>query len=422
MEERTVGCGASLTGAGCQERAEGLALELIELRHALHQEPEIGLQLPRTQARVLEALSGLPLEVSTGTSCSSITAVLRGDRPGPVVLLRGDMDALPVGERVDLAYSSRREGVMHACGHDLHTSMLVGAAHLLSSLRSELRGSVIFMFQPGEEGFNGAGHMLAEGVLDAAGTRPVAAYALHVMSSRWPYGAFLTRPGPMMAASDALTVTVKGTGGHGSAPHLARDPVLAACEMPLALQTYLTRSIDPFETAVLTVGSFHAGTRRNIIPETATFDATVRTFSQSVRDKIAHDAVRVCEGIAAAYGLEVEAVYHQEYPVTVNNPHEASFAGTVAADLFGDDRFEEMKQPVTGAEDFSRVIEQVPGAMIFLGASPRGQDPAPRPNNHSPYASFDDGVLTDGAALLAELARRRLEVAESFDGEGVRSD
>jgi hippurate hydrolase len=390
------------------KRAAALSGEMTELRHALHREPEVGLHLPGTQRRVLDALSGLPLEITTGSTLTSVTAVLRGNRPGPAVLLRGDMDALQIEEKTAVPYRARTSDAMHACGHDLHTAMLAGAAHLLAQARDDLAGSVIFMFQPGEEACDGAGHMIAEGVLDAAGDRPVAAYALHVMSARLPYGTFTTRSGPMLAASDALGVCVRGVGGHGSAPHLARDPVMAACEMALALQTYMTRSIDPLEPAVLTVGSFHAGTRRNVIPETASFDATVRTFSQELRDKVATETVRVCEGIAAAHGLDVEAVYSQEYPVTVNDEVEAAFAAETVAALFGDRAFTPMGRPVTGAEDFSRVLAEVPGAMVFLGATPPGEDFTAAPYNHSQYATFDDGVLTTGAALYAGLALRRL--------------
>jgi len=395
------------------EKAASLGGDLTELRHALHREPEVGLHLPGTQQRVLSALSGLPLEIATGSALTSVTGVLRGARPGPAVLLRADMDALQIEEKTGVPYRARTGEAMHACGHDLHTAMLVGAAHLLSQARDDLAGSVVFMFQPGEEACDGAGHMIAEGVLDAAGDRPVAAYALHVISARWPHGVFTTRPGPMLAASDALAVRVLGVGGHGSAPHLARDPVMAACEMALALQTYLTRSVDPLEPAVLTVGSFHAGTRRNVIPETATFDATVRTFSQEVRDKIASETVRVCEGIAAAHGLDVEAVYSQEYPVTVNDEAEAAFAAETATALFGEGAFTPMARPVTGAEDFSRVIAEVPGAMVFLGAAAPGEDYMAAPYNHSQYATFDDGVLSAGAALYAGLALRRLASGRS---------
>jgi amidohydrolase len=396
-----------------REGARRLQPDLVELRHALHREPEVGLQLPLTQRKVLSALGDLGLEITTGEGLSSVVGVLRGGKPGPTVLLRGDMDGLPVGERAEVAYSSQVDGAMHACGHDLHTSMLVGAAHLLAERRDQLAGNVCFMFQPGEEGWDGAGHMLAEGVLEVTGDRPVAAYALHVMSSLWPNGTFASRPGPLMAESGALSVTVKGTGGHGSAPHLARDPIPAACEMVLALQTYLTRSIDAFEVAVITVGSFHAGTRRNIIPETVEFDATVRTFVPEIRDQIAREAVRVCQGIATAHGLEVDVAYHAEYPVTVNTPDEMAFAASTVGELFGSERFTQMANPLTGSEDFSRIISEVSGAMVFLGAAPEGPDFGSRPNNHSPFASFEDSVLADGATLYAELAQRRLARADA---------
>ncbi len=377
--------------------ARALAADLIDLRHRLHREPEVGLDLPRTQEKVLAALDGLPIEVTTGKALTSVVGVLRGTEPGPTLLLRGDMDALPLDERA-----------MHACGHDLHTSMLVGAARILSDRQAELAGNVVLMFQPGEEGWDGAGHMLDEGLLDAAGERPLAAFAVHVFSALWPRGVFVTRPGPLMAASDSLNVTVKGRGGHGSAPHRAKDPVPAACEMVNALEVMLTRRIDPFDVAVITVGWFHAGTRRNIIPDSASFDATVRTFDEGVRETVRQGCVEVCEGIAAAHGLEVEARYEDEYPVTVNDDAEAAFAGEVAAAVFGTDRFAEIERPLTGSEDFSRVIDAVPGAMVFLGAALPGRDPATAPNNHSPEAGFDDDVISDGTALYAELALRRL--------------
>ncbi len=388
--------------------AQAIAGEMAELRHALHREPEIGLQLPRTQDKVLAALDALPLEIVHGRQLSSVTAVLRGSRPGPTVLLRGDMDALPVTEQVDVPFRSTIDGTMHACGHDLHTAMLAGAARLLAHRRDELAGNLVFMFQPGEEGWDGASYMIDEGVLDAAGERPAAAYALHVMSTLWPQGTFVTRPGPLLAASDGLFVNVEGDGGHGSAPHKARDPVPAACEMVTGLQNMLSRTVDPFAPSVLTVGSFHAGTRRNIIPASAEFEATIRTFSPEVREQIEKGAVRLCEGIAAAHGLTATARYEAEYPLTVNSAAEASFAGQAAAELFGADRFEEAENPITGAEDFSRVLDRVPGAMVFLGAAPAGADLASAPNNHSPHAAFDDAVLADGAALYAELATRRL--------------
>ncbi|MEU6356609.1 M20 family metallopeptidase [Streptomyces sp. NPDC047072] len=392
-----------------REDAHALQGDLAALRRALHQEPETGLDLPRTQEKVLAALAGLPLEISTGTSLSSVTAVLRGSVPGgPVVLLRGDMDGLPVTERTGLDFASRVDGVMHACGHDLHTAGLVGAARLLAARRELLAGDVVFMFQPGEEGWDGAGHMIEEGVLEAAG-RPVdAAYGLHVSSSSYPTGVFTSRPGPLMAASAGLHVRVVGAGGHGSRPHSALDPVPAACEMVTALQTMVTRRFDVFDPVVVTVGTFHAGTRRNVIPDDAVFEATVRTFSPAAAERAAEVAVRLCRDIATAHGLTAEVDFVPEYPVTVNDAGEHDFLADTVREVFGEERFEPMTDPITGSEDFSRVLDRVPGAFVFLGADATG-DPDSAPTNHSPIAAFDDSVVSDGSALLAELAVRRLD-------------
>lgn len=395
------------------EDAKQLHGDLVRLRRELHAAPEVGLHLPRTQERVLAALDGLPLEVGTGTALTSVTAVLRGGRPGPTVLLRGDMDALPVGERADVDYASTVPGHMHACGHDLHTSMLVGAAHLLSARREHLAGDVVFMFQPGEEGYDGAGHMLAEGVLEASRSRPVAAYGLHVSASGAPGGVFVTRKGPLMAASDVATVRVLGRGGHGSSPHAALDPIPAACEMVTALQTFATRTFPPFDPVVLTVGSFHSGTAANVIPDDARFDVTVRTFSPENQAKVRDGITRVCRGIAAAHGLEVDVDYDEQYPVTVNDDTETEFVADVVAEVHGPERFAWQPQPAAASEDFSRVLNEIPGAFVFLGACPADRDPAAAAFNHSPLAEFDDAVLGDGAALYSELALRRLAAVDS---------
>lgn len=390
--------------------------ELTRLRRDLHREPEIGLQLPRTQERVLAALDDLPLEISLGESTTSVTAVLRGGAgtkggDAPAVLLRGDMDALPVGERSDLDFRSQVDGAMHACGHDLHTAMLVGAGRLLAEQRHRLEGDVVLMFQPGEEGWDGASHMVREGVLDAAGPRVDAAFGLHVFSSLEPSGFFRTRPGTMLAASDGLFVEVHGAGGHGSAPHLAKDPVTAMAEMVTALQTFVTRQIDIFDPAVVTVGRLEAGTRRNVIPETASFEATVRSFSSRTHDHLATALPRLIEGIAHAHGVDVDVRFEPEYPATVNDVDETAFAAETIAEVFGEGRGEEMATPLGGSEDFSRVLDEVPGSFVGLGATLPGRDPATAPYNHSPWAVFDDSVLPDGAALLAELATRRLGTA-----------
>lgn len=390
-----------------RDEAAGYADQLVRLRRELHADPELGLELPRTQRRVLDALDGLPLEVSTGSRLSSVTAVLRGRRPGPTVLLRGDMDALPVTEDVDVPYRSPHPERMHACGHDLHTAGLVGAATLLAAHRDELVGNVIFMFQPGEEGDGGAHLMIDEGVLDAAGDRPVAAYGLHVLASPLPLGLFTARPGPMMSAADDLTVRVIGQGGHGSMPYTTRDPVPAICEMVTALQTFVTRSFDVFDPVILTVGNLHAGTLRNVIPGEAHFDATVRSFSDATHAKLTQEVPRVVRGIAAAHGLDVQVDYRDLYPATINDAAEYAFVAETITDVYGEQRFMQTPFPIPGSEDFSYVLRAVPGAFLFLGACPQDRDAATAPSNHAPQAAFDDRVLPDAAALLATLAVRR---------------
>jgi len=395
---------------GVTDDAAAIFDEIAGLRHAIHAEPEVGLDLPLTQQKVLAALDGLPLEVSTGTALTSVTAVLRGtgNPGGPVVLLRGDMDALPVTERTGLDYASKIDGAMHACGHDLHTAMLAGAARLLSERRGDLAGSVVFMFQPGEEGYGGARYMIEEGVLDAAGQRAVAAYALHVSSAQLPIGVCSSRPGPMMAAAEVLDVTVHGHGGHGSQPHHAADPIPVACEIVLALQTLVTRKFDIFDPVVITVGSFHAGTADNVIPDDAHFLATVRSFSREARDRMREVAPALIRDIASAHGLNATGEFTNSYPVTVNDQTEAQFAAQVVTEVLGERRYVPQPNPMAGAEDFSYVLDEVPGAFVMLGACPPALDPATAPFNHSADAVFDDAVLADGAALYAELALRRL--------------
>lgn len=383
--------------------------ELVALRRALHREPELGLDLPRTQERVLAELAGLPLEITLGPDgLSSVVAVLRGGRTqGRSVLLRADMDALPVIEQTGLDFAATN-GAMHACGHDLHTTMLVGAARLLSAHRDELAGDVVFMFQPGEEGFDGAGHMIANGVLDAAGARPDAAFFMHVTSSTIPSGVVALRPGPMMSAADVLHVSVIGSGGHASTPHRAQDPVAVAAEIVTALQTLVTRQFDVFDPVVITVGSLHAGTQHNIIPERAELEATVRSFSPAHQQALSERAARLCQGIAQAHGLRAEVDYQTLYPVTVNDVAMTDFFGATAADLFGEPAAMIMPNPHTGSEDFSRVLAEIPGAMAFLGATAPGADPDTAPFNHSALAVFDEAVLPAGAALYARLALDRL--------------
>jgi hippurate hydrolase len=390
---------------------EPLPADLVALRRAIHREPEVGLELPLTRQKILGGLSGLPLEIIPGRRLSSVTAVLRGAHPGPAVLLRADMDALPGRETSGEPFSSRDENTVHSCGHDLHVAALVGAARLLARRRERLHGDVVLMFQPGEEGYGGAALMVSEGVLDAAGSRVVAAYGLHVLSSVLPQGWIATRCGPLLAAADLVRVTVHGRSGHGSQPHLARDPVVGAAAMVLALQSIVTREFDVFDPVVLNVGVFHAGTHHNAVPDRASFEISVRSFSAAARDRVLSGIHRTVAGLASGYGLHAEIAHEELFPVTVTDPAETAFVLQAARAAVGAERVVELPNPVTASEDFSLLLREVPGAFFFLGACPAGADPAKAPVNHAADAAFDDAVLPQAAALLADLAERRLSAS-----------
>ncbi|GAA2003181.1 M20 metallopeptidase family protein [Microbacterium ulmi] len=387
--------------------AEGAALlpALQSLRRELHRDPEVGLQLPRTQQRVLDAIAGLDLDITVGTATSSVVAVLRGGLPGPVVLLRGDMDGLPVAEQTGLDFASDN-GAMHACGHDLHTAGLVGAAHLLAAHRDELPGTVVFMFQPGEEGYNGASIMLGEGLLDVAGARPVAAFAAHVAPG--PYGVFATRGGPLMAGSSELSVTVRGAGGHGSMPFTAADPVPALAEIVTGLQTMTTRAFDVFDPVVVSVTMLEAGTAVNVIPDRASLRATVRTLSQASVDKLIERTRALAEGVASAHGCTADVDFDVLYPVTVNDRFETERSVDTLRSLLGEERVQLAERPAMGSEDFAFVLQEVAGTFLMVQCSPPGLDSSAVAFNHSPFVLFDDAILGDLAAALAHLAWSRL--------------
>jgi amidohydrolase len=380
----------------------------IDLRRRLHRQPEIGLHLPKTQAMVLDAFEGLPIEVTTGQSSTSVVGVLRGARTGPTFLLRGDMDALPVREDTGLPFASEVDGVMHACGHDTHVAMLLGAARLLAERRDELAGQVVFMVQPGEEGEHGAKHMLDEGLLDAVPEAPVSgAFALHISSS-YTSGTINVRPGPQMAAADQWRVVVRGRGGHASMPHAAADPIPVAAEIVLALQSMVTRRVDVFDPAVVTVAHVVAGTKDNIIPDTAFLEGTIRTVSAARRADVLASVQRVAENVAAAHDMTAEFEHVEGYPVTVNDAGMAATVLRTAAGLLGERASAQMAAPVMGAEDFSYVLERVPGAIAFLGACPPGIDPGQAPANHSNLVVFDEEPLPAGVALYAQMALQAL--------------
>ncbi|GAA1583488.1 M20 metallopeptidase family protein [Actinoplanes couchii] len=378
-------------------------MTLADLRRSLHGHPEVGLHLPRTQQTILDALDGLGLEISTGRELTSVTAVLRGGRPGPVVLLRSDMDGLPITEATGLPFASAT-GTMHACGHDLHMAGLVGAARLLAGQRDELPGTVVFMFQPGEEGFAGGRIMIEEGVLDAAGERPVAAYAVHVDCTT-AAGRVVTRPGPIMASVSSMDVEVTGTGGHAAHPHSSVDPVPVAAEIILALQSFTARRVPVADPAVVSVTRLSSDSpASNVLARTVRLGVNIRSLSRTTLTLLRTELPKLVTGIGEAHGCTVETDFMDAYPVTVNDPAETAAVLTVLDELYGD-RVERLSFPGMASEDFAYVLDEVPGTMVFLGAQPADGTTGPM---HSDRAVFDDSRLDEHAGLLAELAIRRL--------------
>jgi len=378
--------------------------EAIKLRRAIHAEPELGLDLPKTTAKVKAALAGLPLELREGPSTSGIVAVLRGPANGRTVLLRGDMDALPLTEDTGLAFTSKNEGAMHACGHDTHVAMLAGAAKALCERRDQLSGSVMFMFQPGEEGWHGARHMLADGLLDPM---PDAAFALHI-TPNVPTGVIASKGGPLMASSDKIRMKIIGKGGHASMPQDAVDPIPVACEIVLALQAFVTRRIAVQDPAVITIARMEAGTTDNIIPEVARLWGTMRTLSERTREIGLEGIRRVATNIALAHGAEAEVNIDRGFPVTVNDGRVVDLAELTAKRLFGDDGWTRMSHPMMGAEDFSYILQKTPGAMAFLGASPEGGDFRSCCALHSNRMVLDESAMARGIAMHCAMAEAML--------------
>ena len=393
------------------EAARAIADDLTALRRAIHAEPELGLHTPLTRDKVRAALAGLPLEWREGPSTTGLVATLKGGAgAGRSVLLRGDMDALPMPEETGLPFASTIPGTMHACGHDAHTAMLVGAARLLCARQDSLRGEVRFMFQPGEEGHHGARFMLDDGLLGGGtnGPLPDAAFALHVMPNA-PHGLVTGKAGPLMAAADQLEITVRGAGGHASMPHQAHDPVPVACEIVTALQTLVTRQFDAHDPVVVTIARIEGGTAHNVIADFAKLKGTMRTLSPRHRARLHAAVQQLATGIASAHGLSAEVVIEEGFPVTICDPRAVDLAEAAVTDLFGPPAWRRLDRPIMGAEDFSYVLEQVPGAMLFLGVSHEGEDWTQCCGIHSTRMLLDETVLPQGAALLAGLAERFLE-------------
>ncbi len=380
------------------DSADALSSRLIGVRRLLHSHPELGLVLPKTQAVILDELSRIGVDsVRTGEDLSSVVADIVGTGPasgvlGKRVALRADMDALPLSEHNDLEFASRNSGCMHACGHDAHVAMLLGAAEILAARRSTFSGTVRLLFQPGEEGYGGARLMIEAGALDGVD----AAFALHVDSSS-PSGHLLVRKGPIMASADSFAVVFRGAGGHASMPHFTRDPIPAIGPFVDGLSHVAARETDPDDRAVLSVTMVKSGTTMNIIPPTAECYGTIRTLTPR-RRALAREALeRVARGVAASRGLEVDVTIQDGYPPTVNHAEPVELFERVGERTGL--RLVRMPSPMMGAEDFSYMIERVPGAIAFLGARTEGGGPL-----HSDLMKIDESVIPRGAALHAAMA------------------
>jgi hippurate hydrolase len=382
-----------------EEVRDSFGEDIVSLRRDIHREPELGFDTEKTAEKVLDALDGLPLEIQTGVAENGVVATLRGEGDdGSTVALRADMDALPIHEETGLPFASETDGKMHACGHDGHSSMLVGAARALSQdhLRERLNGTVKFIFQPAEEGQAGGRAMVEEGVAEEVGS----IFALHLWPGL-PLGTAATKAGPIMAAADAFEMTVRGSGGHGAMPHLSVDAVAIAAQVVTALQTIVSREVDPVEPAVLTVGEIGAGSAFNIIPETARLGGTVRTLDADLRERFPERIEELARGVTRGMRGDVELDYRFSYPVTSNDAGAAELALGVVGKLFGEDRAVELAHPSMGAEDFAFFLENVPGAFVWLGVGDVS-------GLHTPQFSFDEEILSQGAALLTALALESL--------------
>lgn len=369
-------------------------------RRHLHENPELGLNCHETAAFVVDRLREFGVdEVHTGIATSGLVAIINGTGDGPTIGLRADMDALPMTEESGVEWSSQREGLMHACGHDGHTTMLLGAAKYLCETR-RFSGRVALIFQPAEENDGGGRIMVEEGMMERFDIKEV--YGIHNVPNH-PLGHFYTTPGPLMAGADTFHIHITGQGGHGAYPHETRDPVMAAVQIAQAFQTIITRNLHPVEKLVISVTQIHTGTVDNVIPETAYMNGTVRHFSPEVQAMVKARMGEICQGIGAAMGVEVECEYREGYPPTINHAEQAAFATDVARDVAGDAAVNGDTGLEMGAEDFSYMLNVRPGAYLFMGIGEGA-------GLHNTHYDFNDEALPHGASFFARLAETALPV------------
>ena len=385
--------------------AEAAQDDTIALRRAIHADPELGLACHRTTAKLKAALAGLPLDIRDSQTTSGFIARLDGAKPGRTVLLRGDMDALPIHEDTGLDFSSGVAGHMHACGHDTHSAMLATAARLLCARRDDIAGTILFMFQPGEEGEHGARHMIEEGLLDDPA--PEAAFAIHIFPNV-PGGLIACRTGALLASTDKVMATIRGKGGHAAMPHDAIDPIPVACEVVLALQSLVARRVPVADPAILSITRIAAGDTHNVIPDAVDLLGTLRTLSPERREVMHAAITRVVTGIADAHGATADVSFDQGYPPTMNDARAVALIERIATDLFGASAYQHIPAPIMGGEDFSYVLQRVPGAMAILGVAPPEGDPSTRAPIHNAKMHVDEASLARGVALHCAFATRFL--------------
>jgi amidohydrolase len=375
--------------------------EIVAWRRDIHQNPELQYDVHRTAGKVAELLRSFGVdEVVTGVGRTGVVGVIKGKGPGKTIGLRADMDALPILEQTGKDYASKVSGKMHACGHDGHTAMLLGAAKYLAETRS-FDGTAVVIFQPAEEGGAGGRAMVQDGMMDRFGIEEV--YGMHNMPGL-PIGSFSIREGGFMAASDRFTIDIEGSGGHAAMPHNTTDPVVVAAHVVTALQTIVSRSVNPARSAVISVASIHAGDAFNVIPRTVKMLGTARSLDESVRDLIEERIGTVARGVAAAFGATATYTYDRGYPVTVNAPRETAYAAAVAREVAGDEQVNDTADATMGGEDFSYMLQARPGAFIFLGNGNTAQ-------LHSADYDFNDDVIPTGVSYWVRLVERATAAA-----------
>lgn len=379
------------------EIPEKIITDVVALRRDLHMHPELGFEEHRTAGIVADRLRALGFDVHTGIAGTGVVGVLKGSKPGRTIMLRADMDALPILEETAHAYRSTHAGKMHACGHDGHVAILLGAAQLIADGKDRLAGTVCLLFQPAEEGHGGARVMVEEGVLERFGIER--AYGLH-LSSKYPTGTLGFREGPFYASSDSIEIEVLGKGGHGSAPHDTIDPIYTAANFITSVQQIVSRHVDPLEPAVVTIGSIHGGTIHNVIPRNVRLLGTVRAFSDDVRNEMPERIERVLKSCCDAMGASYEFDYLWRYPVTVNDADQTRYARALAESTFGPERVITADK-LMGAEDFSFFAQRVPACFYTLGAQGGESTAVP---HHSSTFDIDERALPSGVAMMAALA------------------